>query len=308
MPSIDLYSKRKAQPCSELIFDKLSDGVRIQINYLINNFFNYNHIEAYADENIWTAIQKILKQEHKKESLTHGLHSIFGGYISPSAEVMEYIKNEQNLDYVLDAIELVFRVINNMEYHLRESGYNTRNYPPESAISDLNTRFKENCIGYKFENDIIIKIDNEFLYSTITKDVMIFLTGSDYVNVNEEYINAHKHFRDGNHKDCIVNCCKAFESTMKVICQKKKYAYSQTDTAKTLIDILYNNKFIPDYLKNQLAGLRAVLTDGVSVIRNQTSGHGAGAASISVDESLCAYALNITGSTIKFFISILERK
>ena len=86
----------------------------------------------------------------------------------------------------------------------------------------------------------------------------MFLSNPDYNNINEEYLQAHNHFRDVNYKDCIVNCAKAFESTMKVICDQKGYPYAANATAAPLLQVLYDKQFVPLYLQTNLIGILAV--------------------------------------------------
>ncbi|HEY4063189.1 MAG TPA: hypothetical protein VGM30_14885 [Puia sp.] len=306
--SVDLYSSRNAPPCKELDYRYLKPACRFQIAKIATAFFEQNHMEGYAEEYIWPTIQKILKDEHATDSLyREAAHKSLGGRIAPSAEVIGYLQKQDDINKSLDTIELIFRVISNIETVGPSAGYPLNNYPPSQAIDNLNKRLAQHCMGFKFDGGVIIRIDNELLYSTITKDLMIFLSNSDYHNINQEYMQAHKHFRDGNYKDCIVNCAKAFESSMKVICDKKSYTYDLKATAAPLLKVLYDNKFIPEYIQTNLGGLRSVLVDGVSVVRNKTSSHGAGSAVIDVSEELAAYVLNTAGSTIKFLLAILEK-
>lgn len=312
MSIYNLYSKRNAKPCRGLIFDDIPSGCRLQIRYIIEDFFKKNYIEGYAEEHIWPEIQSILKRENQKEHLyKEGLHKSLGGHIASSLEVKGYLENEKDLNYVLNTIELIFTCIFNISEILQDTGYSDTNYTSSQAISDLNTRFKENCIGYRFENEILIRIDNELLYENVTKKVIGLLINPEYHNINDEYTAAHKRYREGDpggYKDCIINCGRAFESTMKVICHKRGWIYSEDDTAKRLLDILFEKKFIPDYLKNHAGGLRALLEGGVPTIRNKESGHGAGIRKTEATDELAAYTLDLTGSTIKFFISLLEKR
>ena len=302
----NLFSERHTPPCRELVYDKIDEGCRIQIKYLVEDFYKINHIESFCDEHIWPGIQEGLKRKHKSNSLyRESLHKTLGGYILPSAEVLGYLEKEEDFNKVMDVIEVVFRMIADIESLIHGSGYPFQ-MTPNKAIDSLNNIFKKNCIGYKFAGNMLIRIDNELLYANITKEVMIFLSNPDYFNINEEYLQAHQHYRNGDYEDCIVNCNKAFESTMKVICKKRSYTYDQKDAAKTLVGILVNNNFIPPVMLNQFSGLRKTLEDGVPVIRNNQGGHGKGAATIVVDENTASYTLNLTGSAINYLLRLLK--
>ena len=69
----------------------------------------------------------------------------------------------------------------------------------------------------------------------------------------------------------------ALESTLKVICHRRAWQFdAEKDTASSLIDIVFKEGLIPDYLQSQFGALRSVLESGVPTIRNRAGGHGAG--------------------------------
>jgi hypothetical protein len=99
------------------------------------------------------------------------------------------------------------------------------------------------------------------------------------------------------------DCLKAFESTMKAICHKRKWQYNQTDTAKTLIGICEKNNLFPVFMESHLIGLRTTLESGVPTARNKMGGHGQGAEPITVAPEFATYVLNLTASNIRFLAS-----
>ena len=75
----------------------------------------------------------------------------------------------------------------------------------------------------------------------------------------------------------MLECTKAFESTMKSICDIKGWKYDKkTDTAKNLIDVLFQNDLIPAMFRSQFNNLRPLLESGSPVMRNKTAAHGQG--------------------------------
>jgi len=103
-----------------------------------------------------------------------------------------------------------------------------------------------------------------------------------YAGANAEFLKAFEHYRHGNIKECLNECLKAFESTMKPICTKRKWFFKATDTARTLIDVCFQNKLVPDLIQSHIAGFRAALESGIPTIRNKLAGHGQGATTIRV--------------------------
>ena len=55
----------------------------------------------------------------------------------------------------------------------------------------------------------------------------------------KEFLKAHKHYRKREFEDTISECYKAFESTLKVICQRKEWSFSKRDTAGKLIQTVF---------------------------------------------------------------------
>lgn len=126
----------------------------------------------------------------------------------------------------------------------------------------------------------------------------MLLSDPRYHGAQEEFLNAHRHYREGNYKECLTDCLKSFESTMKAICEIRKWTYSKTDTAKTLIDICFKNGLIPAMLQAQLNALQIVLESGVPTLRNKMGGHGQGAIPILVPQHVAAYTLHLTAANV----------
>ena len=168
------------------------------------------------------------------------------------------------------------------------------------AVEELNTRFKEHGIGYQFESNEIVRIDSKFLHQEAVKPALQILEATHYAGANEEFRKAHGHYRHRRYSEAINECLKALESTLKVICKKRKWAFSDRDPAKILLEIIFKNGLVPDYLENEFTGLRAVLESGVPTIRNRESGHGAGEEPRHIPQHLTAYVLHLTASAIVF--------
>lgn len=83
----------------------------------------------------------------------------------------------------------------------------------DSAIDELNTRFKESGVGYSFSSGDIIRIDSQLLHAEAVKPAVMLLNGSDYRGAQEEFLGAHEHYRHGNNKEALNDCLKALESS-----------------------------------------------------------------------------------------------
>src|SRR5207245_2713496 len=56
---------------------------------------------------------------------------------------------------------------------------------PEEAVAELNARFLEHGIGYRYESQEIIRVDSEFLHAEAVKPALVLLRDKDYQGANE---------------------------------------------------------------------------------------------------------------------------
>ncbi len=115
-------------------------------------------------------------------------------------------------------------------------------------------------------------------------------------------MTAHEHYRHGRVKECLNECLKALESTLKAICDARKWKHEQTDTAKKLLDICFQNGLVPDFLQAHYTALRSTLESGVPTVRNKLGGHGQGVQPVDVPPHYASYMLHLTGTTILFLV------
>ena len=210
-------------------------------------------------------------------------------------------------DRVLSQVELTFRLIEGYvsKYEYQQSLREKTD--SEDSICELNARFLEHGVGYQFESGQIIRIDSTLLHSEVMKPALHLLSQPEYEGANAEFLQAHKHYRHGIYKGTVSECLKAFESVLKIICHKQQWAYKQSDNAKRLIDICFENQLVPNYQQLQFSSLRSILETGVPTPRNKASAHGQGVASITVPSHLAQYVLHLTASTV-LFLSEAEKQ
>ena len=98
-------------------------------------------------------------------------------------------------------------------------------------------------------------------------------------------------YRKGDIPDCLTKCGSAFESVLKVICERKGWGCKQTDAASTLIRIILPKTNLDTYFEGPL-----IL---IATLRNKlSSAHGAGNAVKEPARHIAQYALNATASAI----------
>jgi hypothetical protein len=223
------------------------------------------------------------------------LEGMGGSYIS---QLFYFLVNEKNYEKVLDAIELCFKSVDDV---LRDYGYRENEYSKEiadSAIKELNQRFLEHGIDYQYTNGEIIRIDSTFTHKEIVLLTLSLQHVKEYKGVEEEFLKAHEHYRNGNDKEAINEALKSFESMMKVVCDKKGWRYPTNATAKSLIDVLFNNGLIDPFWNSHFSALRSLLESGVPTGRNKLGGHGQGGKPVTVPKHITGFIINMTASCI----------
>jgi Domain of unknown function (DUF7014)/AbiJ N-terminal domain 4 len=217
-------------------------------------------------------------------------------------ELQDFLIIEPDHERVLDAIELSFQVIDretrNREYRFREDASELA----DKAIDELNYRFKEHGVGFQFINGQIVRIDSELIHEEIVKPALALLHSKEFSGAEEEFLKAHEHYRHGSNEEALNECLKAFESTMKVICDKRQWAYGPRATSKNLIHVCLEKELIPTFWLSHYTALRTLLESSVPTGRNNLSGHGQGSIPHNVPDYLVAYMLHMTASAIVFLV------
>lgn len=243
----------------------------------------------------------------------------YGGLCSPGYEAAR-VSNDPVIEHffccddekALDFIELCFEAFHN---------------PGQQGVAAINGILRDAAVGYELtpyvetitdkpgnlfgrpagrvveiQRPKLIKRESELLHAEATQPTLDLLTDSRYQGANVEFLAAHEHFRHSRFKECLNECLKAFESTMKIICHQKGWPYDQNDTAKKLIAVCLGRNLVPTFSQQQLTSLRTLLESGIPTVRNKTSGHGQGVAVADVDPHLARYALHLTGATILLLV------
>ncbi|MGA2169773.1 MAG: hypothetical protein ABSG62_16330 [Terracidiphilus sp.] len=225
------------------------------------------------------------------------------------ADIMNCFTSAGSED-ALDILEMMFVGLTNVAVNRRrENGDGRAMRVVEDAVDELNRRFLQHGVGYAFvvgDAPQIIRMDNEHLHHDVVMPALMLLSEQGFEGANDEYRKAHKHYQDGNEKECLNECLKAFESTMKTICARRKWSYQKTDAAKKLIDICLKNNLLPAFMQSHLGTVRSALESAIPTVRNKMGGHGQGPATTTVPPFYAVYLLHETAATIVFLVSAFK--
>jgi hypothetical protein len=306
MGIFNTFSKSQKPLPDVFTYDLISIKLRNQIFHIWNDFFKqecFSPLEESARQEIHNTI---CKEEGVKNLYPPNM---FNGHIDFALHVDTYFEELTDCEKTLDVIHITFVYMEQLEkLTLEHNPYLRIHYNAENAIKNLNLRFRENGVGYEYSNGKIIRIDHKLLHKETIQPTLSLLSEKKFKNANEEFLKAHEHYRHGRNKECLNECLKSFESTIKIICNENKWKYNVTDTAKPLINILAINSFLPSYNENSLNALKQLLEGTIPAVRNKNSAHGAGSTEVVVSDSLANYMLYITGATIRMLVDTQNNK
>lgn len=300
----DLFSKRqkrlRGQEPDVYTYDELPKSLRVQITYIWMDVLG-NEIDYYTNQNgTQKAYKLIIDTICREYGILKLPNTDFVRNEMYLDQLVAYFLQEETLEKQLDVIELSFKFIDRLTRNYQYLRRQDADKHADNALTELNIRFKEHGVGFQFIENEIIKIDSELLHREAVKPALRLLNESNYRGAQQEFLSAYEHYRHGKNKEALNDCLKAFESTMKAICDKHDWQYQSNAAAKALITVCFENKLIPLFWQQQFNSLRSMLESSIPTGRNKLSGHGQGTMPTEVPEYLVAYMLHMTASTLVF--------
>ena len=300
----DTWSRRKRlqeqQGAGDVFtYDDLPQALRAQIFHLLRDTIGrWGDASPYPwgpvprSNGCWAQLERALAEEF-------GLFGL-GPHQNSFQNFTEFFLRCQDIDQLLDCVELAFRIADTdvKTWHFGDREASEATLYPGEAIAQLNARFLERRVGYQYESGRIIKIDNQMVHAEVVTPALQLLSDPLFAGPNQEFLTALDHLRHGRTKEAIVEAAKSFESTMKTICDLRRWSYKPTDTASRLIEVLFAKGLIPPYLQSEFTALKSVLESGAPTIRNKTPAHGQGAVPTVVPAHLARFAINSVAANI----------
>ncbi|TWT87054.1 STM4504/CBY_0614 family protein [Stieleria varia] len=299
MAVFDLFSKRQKRLRGDVpevyVYDDVPSPLRVQLVQILQDGIGRDEQFQDVPLQLYAHIHKTLCREYGVFSLTKEHRS------SDWESVANYLLQTDDVEHIIDIVELCLRAVDTV---IRERNwqYIGCSSSPDATIAEANSRFKEHGVGFEYVSGEVIRIDSQLIHDDVVKPALKLLSDPKYKGANDEFLKAHEHYRHGRHKECLAECLKAFESTMKTICDLKGWQYQPRDTAKTLIDTCMTNGLFPTFMQSHIGNLRAILESGVPTVRNKLGGHGQGATVTTVSESTARFALHSTAANILLFV------
>lgn len=299
MALFDLFSKRQKRQRGEVpdvfVYDDVPQPLRVQLVQILQEGIGpnreYNDVSLHLYEHI-----------HKTLCREYGVFSLSKSHRTTNWEaVANYLLETNDVEHIIDIVELCLRAVDKV-IRDRNWQYIGCSASPDDTIDEVNARFKEHGVGFEYASGEMIRIDSQLIHHDVVRPALQLLSDPRFKGANDEFLKAHEHYRHGRNKECLAECLKAFESTMKTICDIKGWTYQTKDTAKTLIDTCISNGLFPTFLQSHIGNLRTILESGVPTVRNKLGGHGQGSTVTSVSDSTARFALHSTATNIVMFV------
>lgn len=299
----ELYSRRIRNSLGEpevYNYDSFPTQFRTQVLYILVDVLSYCQGTGLAFS--WTSLHSSFAREK-------GVKTLYSVNNSPAINIECFLDTCNDVDF-LDFLDFAFAQISFVPT-LRSIFSNEVEIAAivNKAIDELNHRLVQHNLGYEFLEGHIIRKDNKYLHQETIKPALKLLIETGFEGAEQEFLDAFEHRRKSENKDAILDALKAFESTLKAICDGMGYAYDPArSTAKDLIGILESNAFYPAYMNNHITSLRTSLESGLPTMRNKNAGHGQGAAVVNVSDEFTEYALNLAATNIVLLTKIYAAK
>lgn len=228
----DVFSRRpkarKVEPA--IVPESTRNRVFLWCVDIFSNKRSYSGYGDYTGE-FWSEIHRTLQYRHGRVQLSDSRVRPQ----SPGEDAITFLHSCSAPEF-LDFLEYIFRVECFCRIHL----------PEDQAVAELNDLLRVDDLPYYMtgfvkehtrepspfggsEVDVtrtcefprVIARDNEALHRGVTEPALTLLRAAQFAGVNSEYLEALDDFRKGDYGDSLTKCCSAFESTMKVICDRK---------------------------------------------------------------------------------------
>lgn len=304
MAIFQLYSTRQRKLSGQVSdvyqYESIPQNLRVQASQIIEEIMGSGNTYFRPETSVYAWIHRTVCREY-------GVNSLSPECETDSHAIFSFLNDTNDYEKCLDVIEICFKSVDTTLRNQPEK-FKLDDEQIDSAIEELNYRFKEAGVGYQFEGGEIIRVDSQFVHSEAVKPILQILgSNPSYEGANDEFLSAHEHFRHQHYKECLNDCLKSFESLMKAIHVKRGWDLKQNDTAKKLINGCLTNGLIPEYMQYEFSSLRSLLESGIPTIRNKEGGHGQGHEVITVPDHLASYALHLTASTLLFLAKCDEK-
>lgn len=201
MTIFDIFSKRQKALRGDVpdvyVYDKIPQPLKVQIVHIwrdaLGDEGNY-HDQYVGTYKGYKFIVETLCREYGLFSLPGAKDHGDRHYLS---ELANFLLQQQDPEKILDAVDLSFRYVDRVTRNYDYLNRSKASERADTAIEELNARFREHGVGYQFVDGEIIRVDSEMIHAEVVKPALALLHGPEYAGAQAEFLKAHEHYRRG---------------------------------------------------------------------------------------------------------------
>ena len=302
-----VFSKRSE--ASDRAVRPLTSEFKSRVLLLCNTTFSdYIHRPNYP------TIREFWEDIHTKLQYLHGRPTLTGKRVASVAEDAINFLLQCSDEHFLDFVEMIFQIhgvagdsalvnsintffdVDSLPYRLTDHVYSPVKRIPASEMGLPSGNSDGGIRASTLElYPQVICLESEVLHVNAIEPTLTLLSGPAFSQANAEFREALKDYRKGDYRDCVTKCGSSFESVMKVICDRKKWPYQQTDTVSKLLKTILQQSTLDSFYEQPIML--------IATIRNRYStAHGAGTQQKTVSKHVANYVINATASAILLLV------
>ena len=228
MKPIRLFHQREADKVKvkqEPLYDPFPMPLRVQIVQLWDECFGgyhenskwgvYDTVSKPISNHFWNELEKAMVQ-------SLGIFTL--GPHHAKINCADYVINK-SVPEVLSIIEVAFMwgdayYETKPDYEKKSVGIRTT---VKEAVEDLNYLFRLHNVGYQLLDFAVVKVDSDYLYKEVVEKTSEVLSELSFDGARQEFNMALEYHRKGDTKNTLNQANMSFESTMKAICDERKW-------------------------------------------------------------------------------------
>lgn len=303
----DVFSKRSTASYPS---DTIPETLRNKVFLLCHDFFGGRWQSDFGGgdytREFWEDIHRSLQYLHGRTKLSPDRH-----VDNPADDAILFLMRCDAAQF-LDFIELMFKV-----------DWRFRVVVDENILVDaVNELFKSENAPYQLTSIVkreeaatgplpfpdfrgtqirtvaypkVVRAEDDVTFTEAVLPALAILSDPAYESANLEFREALEDYRKGDYGDCLTKCSSAFESVMKVLCQKNGWPYKAQDTAAPLLKTVISRSGLDSFFEPPLIV--------IATLRNRlSSSHGAGPVKRQVERHVAQYATTSTAAGILVLI------
>lgn len=145
----------------------------------------------------------------------------------------------------------------------------------------------------------VIRFEDEVVHAEAVVPALSVLSAPHFEAANTEFRDAMEEYRKQNYGDCLTKCGSAFESTLKVLCERNGWTFDPNDTTGKLLKVVIESSALESFFEQPLML--------VATIRNRlSSSHGGGSQVRAPSRQIARYSLTSTAAGIVLLVETAD--